>query len=69
MGSPFSGMVSSILKNPAMQVSKGEVVLSISAMKMIINVSAPSDGFLRSLDAKVGESVEKGDLLFEISNT
>jgi biotin carboxyl carrier protein len=41
--------------------------MSISAMKMIINVSAPFDGVLRDLDASVGESVERGDLLFVIA--
>ncbi|KAI1654776.1 pyruvate carboxylase [Daldinia decipiens] len=66
MGSPFSGIVSTVLKEEGSQVSQGDVILSISAMKMIINVSAPSDGFLRNLDVEAGASVEKGDLLFEI---
>lgn len=66
MGSPFSGIVSTVLKEEGSQVSQGDVILSISAMKMIINVSAPSDGFLRNLDVEAGGSVEKGDLLFEI---
>lgn len=69
MGSPFSGIVSALLKEPGDQVTQGEVVLSISAMKMIINVSAPSDGYLKGLDIKAGENVDKGDLLFEISSS
>ncbi|KAI1110459.1 pyruvate carboxylase [Nemania sp. NC0429] len=66
MGSPFAGVVSEIFKEDNAQVSQGDVVLAISAMKMIINLSAPSGGVLRSSDIAVGDSVEKGDLLFEI---
>lgn len=40
--------------------------MSISAMKMIINVSAPADGILCNMDVKVDDSVDKGDLLFVI---
>jgi pyruvate carboxylase len=68
IGSPFSGVISAISKDAGSQVSKGDVVMSISAMKMIINVSAPFDGVLRDLDATVGENVERGDLLFVIAN-
>lgn len=67
IGSPFSGVISAIAKDADSHVSKGDVVMSISAMKMIINVSAPFDGVLRDLDASVGESVERGDLLFVIA--
>lgn len=67
MGSPFSGVVSALLKELGDQVTQGEVVLSISAIKMIINVSASSDGYLKGLNIKAGENVDKGDLLFEIS--
>ncbi|KAI3318462.1 pyruvate carboxylase [Xylariaceae sp. AK1471] len=67
MGSPFSGIVSAVFKDVNTHVFQDEVVLAISAMKMIINVSAPCDGFLRCLDIEVGGAVEKGDLLFELS--
>lgn len=66
MGSPFAGVVSEIFKEDNAQVSQGDVILAISAMKMIINLSATSSGVLRSSDVAVGDSVEKGDLLFEI---
>ena len=69
MGSPFSGTVSAIFKDPGTQVSQDEVILSISAIKMTLNVGAPFDGFLRNLDAKVGDSIEKGDFLFEASSS
>ncbi|RKU44002.1 pyruvate carboxylase [Coniochaeta pulveracea] len=68
IGSPFSGVISAIAKDAGSRVSKGDVIMSISAMKMIINVSAPFDGVLRDMDASVGESVERGDLLFVIAN-
>ncbi|KAJ8124166.1 hypothetical protein ONZ43_g43 [Nemania bipapillata] len=67
MGSPFSGVVSAVFKDINTHVSQDEVILSISAMKMIVNVSAPCDGFLRCLEIKVGDTIEKDDLLFELS--
>jgi biotin carboxyl carrier protein len=67
MGSPFSGVVSAVFKEVNARVSQDEVVLAISAMKMIVNVSAPSDGVLRCFDLQTGDTVEKGDLLFELS--
>jgi biotin carboxyl carrier protein len=66
MGAPFAGVVSEIFKEEEAQVSQGDVILAISAMKMIINLSAPSSGVLRHLDAAVGDSVDKGDMLFEV---
>ncbi|KAI1822015.1 pyruvate carboxylase [Xylaria intraflava] len=68
MGSPFSGVVSAVFKDLNTYVAQDEIVLSISAMKMIVNVSAPCSGFLRCLDIEVGHTVTKGDLLFELSN-
>ncbi|KAK6866426.1 pyruvate carboxylase-like protein [Apiospora arundinis] len=67
VGSPFSGIVSAIFKEQGSQVTKGDVILALSAMKMVINVSAPSTGILGGMDGAVGDAVEKGDLLFEIS--
>ena len=69
MGSPFSGQVLAVFKESGTQVAEGEGILSIGAMKMVINVSAPADGYLHSLDATVGENIEKGDLLFEIRSS
>ncbi|KAI8952011.1 pyruvate carboxylase [Xylaria longipes] len=67
IGSPFSGVVSGVFKDVDSPVSQDEVVVAISAMKMIINISAPCQGSLECLEVKTGDTVEKGDLLFALS--
>jgi len=48
------------------QVTKGDVIIILEAMKMENEVTAPKDGVLKSLKAKEGQLVIKGDLLAEI---
>ncbi|KAI0154601.1 pyruvate carboxylase [Xylariaceae sp. FL1272] len=66
IGSPFSGIVSSIFKESESQVVQNEVILAISAMKMIVNVSAPRGGLLQCIEVKTGDTVERGELLFSV---
>lgn len=48
------------------RVTKGDVIIILEAMKMENEITAPKDGVLKSLKAKEGQLVMKGDLLAEI---
>ena len=56
--SGFSSMV-----KPGESVKKGAKLLSLEAMKMQVNVTAPKDGIVRDVPVKKGDIVEAGDLL------
>ncbi len=58
------GSVFKIVANQGDSVKKDEVVLILEAMKMEIEVVAPSAGVISSINVSQGESVENGQLLF-----
>ncbi len=60
------GNVFKIIANVGDNVKKGDVVLILEAMKMEIEIVAPSDGIISSIEVSPGDSVENGQLLFVI---
>jgi len=50
-------------------VTKGQTLLVLEAMKMEIRVQAPRDGVVSSISVKVGETVEREQILIEIVDT
>jgi biotin carboxyl carrier protein len=63
---PLPGNIIQIEKKEGDKVSRGELVLKYEAMKMENKILAESDGIIKSLKVKVGDSVLQGDVLFEI---
>ena len=57
------GNVWKILKNPGDNVEEGEVIMILEAMKMEIDIAAPQAGTIASIDVKVNDAVEDGQLL------
>jgi pyruvate carboxylase subunit B len=57
------GAVVKVLKKPGDEVAKGESVIIIEAMKMEIDVVAPEDGVIASIEVKEGETIQNGQLL------
>jgi len=57
------GNVWKIIKNPGDTVEEGEVIMILEAMKMEIDIAAPSAGTIASIDVKVNDAVEDGQLL------
>ncbi|WP_457607806.1 biotin/lipoyl-containing protein [Nitratifractor sp.] len=57
------GNVWKILKNPGDSVDEGEVIMILEAMKMEIDIAAPKAGTIASIDVKVNDAVEDGQLL------
>ncbi|HRY33743.1 MAG TPA: acetyl-CoA carboxylase biotin carboxyl carrier protein subunit [Bacteroidales bacterium] len=47
------------------KVLKGEVLLTLEAMKMNNQILAPIDGFIKKIHVRDGESVTKNQLLVE----
>ncbi|MCA9790791.1 MAG: hypothetical protein KC910_03320 [Candidatus Eremiobacteraeota bacterium] len=64
--SPMNGQVVKILKSDGASVEEGEVVLTLEAMKMENEVTAPRAGRLVELRVEVGQTVSPGNLLFRV---
>ncbi len=65
--SAMPGIVARILKPEGDAVRRGETVLIVEAMKMENEVKAEHDGVVASLAVKVGDRIQNGDRLFELS--
>lgn len=66
VGSPIPGAISSIAVDVGEQVTKGDRLLVLEAMKMQSTVYAPVDGKVVKKLANVGDKVEAKDLLLVI---
>jgi len=61
--SPMPGTILSIKVKPGANVSKGDVIMILEAMKMENEILAPEDGVISSIEISEGASVNTGDLL------
>ena len=57
------GVVLKIAANPGESISKGQRILVLEAMKMEVDVAAPADGTLASIDVSIGDHVANGQQL------
>ena len=64
---PLAGTVVKMLVQPGQQVSEGESIVILEAMKMETSVSAPTAGQIVELRAKSGDSVTVGDVLLTLA--
>jgi biotin carboxyl carrier protein len=63
----LGGMVESVLVTPGQQISAGDHLVVIEAMKMKTPIAAPRAGKVGSILVKAGESVETGQVLVELT--
>jgi pyruvate carboxylase len=66
VGAPMPGSIVGIKVKDGQEVKKGQPLLVLSAMKMETVVAAPSDGKVKRIVAKQGDSMTAGDLLVEM---
>lgn len=64
--SPLAGIVQAIDKVIGTQVSEGELVLTLEAMKMYTPINAHCTGTITAIHVKVADAVEEGQALFTI---
>lgn len=64
--SQIPGKVVSVAVSVGDTVTEGDTVCVLESMKMQVSVKAHADGNVKSMRAKVGSSVAKGDMIAEI---
>jgi len=65
---PMPGQVRSVNVKENEMVSKGQTLLVLEAMKMEIRIQAPRDGIVKELMVKVGQTVEREQILVKMEN-
>jgi biotin carboxyl carrier protein len=60
---PMSGTVLKILCHPGQEISEGEVILKLEAMKMETEIAAPFPGRVKEILVVEGQSVNSGETL------
>lgn len=63
---PMNGLIVKVIKNVGDMVKFGESLLVLEAMKMENEIKSLSEGIIKTNNCKIGESVDKGEVLFII---
>ncbi len=63
LGAPMPGAIAAIEVAPGATVKRGDVLLTLDAMKMINAIRAPRDAVVAEVLVKVGQTVAFGDAL------
>lgn len=67
VNAPMPGTVLDVQVKAGQQISKGDVLIILEAMKMENEIMAPQDGVVTSVAVKKGDSVNSNDLIATIS--
>ena len=62
---PMPGLIIEVNVVEGQQVSEGDYLCVLEAMKMENGLLSPRDGIIKSITIAVGQTVDKGDLLIE----
>ena len=68
IGAPMPGVVASVAVSPGMAVKKGDLLLTIEAMKMETGIYAESDGIVVAVHVSAGSQIDAKVLLVELSD-
>jgi biotin carboxyl carrier protein len=63
---PMPGQIQEVQVAEGQAVERGQTLLLLEAMKMVIRVQAPGPGKVRRVCAQAGEAVEKDQILVEL---
>jgi len=66
LNSPMPGKILDIMVKEGEEVSKGQPVAILEAMKMENELKSPTDGVIKKIEAEIGQSVEKKTPILEI---
>ena len=66
---PMPGTVVSVAVEKGAEVTAGQPVLVLEAMKMQHTVAAPHDGVVTQVDVQPGQQVAAGDVLAVVEET
>jgi biotin carboxyl carrier protein len=66
LASPMPATVAAIAVTPGQDVSQGDVLIMLEAMKMELPIKAPRDGRVKAVACSVGELVQPGIPLVEL---
>lgn len=66
ISAPLPGNITKILVSEGQAVKKGDVLMTMEAMKMENNITAEADCTIKKIVAQVGQSVNQGDVLVEL---
>jgi len=61
------GVVASVVAKPGAKVAKGDLLLSIEAMKMETGIHAERDATIEAVHVQPGGQIDAKDLLVELS--
>ncbi len=64
--SPMQAKVVKVVARDGQRVARGDTVLEVEAMKMEQLLRAPIDGWVQGLAAKVGDEVQRGEVLCRV---
>jgi len=64
---PMPGQIRAVQVEKGARVTKGQTLIVLEAMKMEIKIAAPFEGVVKILNARPGETVDKEQLLAEIT--
>lgn len=64
--SPLAGRIVEVHAKVGQQISDGDLVVTLEAMKMNTQVFASSSGKVTSINAKPGDAVQEGDILLTV---
>jgi len=66
LASPMPATVAAIIVTPGQDVSQGDVLIMLEAMKMELPIKAPRDGRVKAVACNVGDLVQPGIPLVEL---
>jgi acetyl/propionyl-CoA carboxylase alpha subunit len=62
---PMPGLIREVMVLTGAEVSKGDILLILEAMKMENALKSPREGKIKKINITVGNAVEKGQILIE----